>query len=132
MTTSIGSVTLDRDMVWVDEFTYRGRDGSKTETIGGGAYVQSFPRLESGREITLESRNGQGAQTKATVAALKALESTGGEFALAISHNALTLAKTVRFRADVSSAVEFQMRAEMDGLQVSTAWYDGVIYLEVV
>lgn len=134
MTTTIDTIVLDRDMVWTDEFAWTAVRSEATPTIGGGDHVQSYTIPESGRPITLESRNKQGAQRKATVAALKALsEIPGGEYSLSISHNGISFSRTVRFRNEIDGgAVQFSMRNECDGLARDTAWYDGIIYLSVV
>jgi len=133
MSTSIGAVNLDYDMVWTDEFDWNPRYTTVTPTCAGGVYVQEFPRSERGaRNITLETANGQGFQKKATVQSLKTLEQTGGTVALTISHNSETLTRTVRFRSEVDGgAVQFSMPAPMDGLQVGTHLYSGKIYLQV-
>jgi len=133
MSTIIGGVTLDRDMVWIDEYLWKRRRGSFTPTIGGGGIAQDFAASESGRPITLESVNGQGSQTKATVDALAALEAVpGATYTLSIVHNSETLTKTVMFRpGEDEGAVQFSQKTPMDGLQKSSHWYAGRILLTV-
>lgn len=133
MTTTLGGVTLDRDMVWTDEHLWSQRRGGYTPTIGGGGIIQDFSASESGRPITLESVNGQGSQRKDTVEALKALEAVpGATYTLTISHNSLTLTKTVLFRpGEEEGAVQFTQRSPCDGLQRDDHWYSGRLLLIV-
>ena len=51
MTTTIGSVTLDRDMIFDDEFNYSIVDASATRTLGGGLIVQEFQGTEKAEEL---------------------------------------------------------------------------------
>jgi hypothetical protein len=133
MTTTIGGVTLDRDMVWTDEYMWSKRRGGYTPTIGGGGIVQDFAASESGRPITLESAGGQGSQKKSTVEALIELEAVpGATYTLSIVHNGLTMSKTVLFRpGEEDGAVQFTQRTPCDGLQGDDHWYNGRVLLIV-
>lgn len=133
MTTTLGGVELDRDMVWTDEYLWAQRRGGYTPTIGGGGIVQDFAAIESGRPITLESAGGQGSQRKDTVEALKALEAVpGATYTLAIEHNGLALTKQVIFKpGEEDGAVQFGQRVPCDGLQGDDHWYSGKVLLIV-
>lgn len=134
MTTTIGSVTLDYDMVWVDEYEHHTVEASVTPTIGGGQVVQEFSVAESGRPITLQSTDTVGPQTKATVDALKALaEVANATYALTISNGGESVSKTVRFRNEEDGGpVQFSHVVETNALGKSTYWYLGKIMLAVV
>jgi len=98
MTTTIGSVTLDRDMIFEDEFNYSIVDASTVRTLGGGLIVQEFQGTEKGRRITLVSTDSQGLQKKSTVAALRALSDvSNATYQLSIASNSKTFSRTVRF-----------------------------------
>ena len=133
MTTSIGSVTLDRDMVWDDEFDYPTVNASAEETVGGGLIYQEFERTEVGRFITLVSDDSLGLQTRSTVAALRALaESPGSTYTLTINSNGQTVTKTVRFRHEDGDPVVFKPFMPRQGLHSDTIYYHGTIKMMVV
>jgi hypothetical protein len=134
MTTTLGGVTFDNDMVWIDEYLYKKVDATHTPTIGGGVNVQEYQKTEIGRYITLETVDGQGYQTKSTVDSIKALADDAAEtYTLSIVHNSLSISKTVVFRNDIDGGpVQMEMQAPMDGLQQSGYWYGGVISLMVI
>jgi len=67
MSTVIGSVTLDQDMVFADLIGRSKVNASVTPTLGGGAVIQEFERIDVGRLITLITRDGMGYQQKSTV-----------------------------------------------------------------
>ena len=132
MSTTIGSVVLDSDMIWNDEFHNTDIIAEATATIGGGVHIQEFTKPEKGRHITLQSTDGQGYQKKSTVEALRAIAaSVGATYAFRITHNGLTFSATVRFRNEASEegAVVFDMAHVCDGLQSDNFWYSGTIYL---
>lgn len=140
MTTAIGTVTLSNDMVWEDEYAWTPVIAEAKQTVGGGiAYQEILRTSERGRNITLATENGQGFQRKTVVDALKAIAnvvpaSDGPKtYTLTITHNSLTMSKTIRFRNDIGEegAVQFEQANMMDGLQKSTHWYKGKIYLQV-
>ena len=62
MSTTVGSVTLDEDMAWTDEYKHPLVSASVEPTLGGGVYIQEFVRYEVGRPITLESTENFGFQ----------------------------------------------------------------------
>jgi hypothetical protein len=134
MTTTIGTVTLDKDMVLEDEYSYSRVFAEVTPTLGGGVVVQESEALEAGRTITLVSTDTQGLQLKSTVDALKALSNTAGStFTLTISSNGETFTKTVRFRNEQDGgAVVFEPCQVRDGLHSDTVYYKGSIYLMVI
>jgi len=135
MSTTIGSVTLDRDMIFSDEFDYRMVNAEVTNTLGGGIVIQEFMGLEAGRSITLVSTESQGLQRKSTVNTLKDLADSGvgNTYTLTISSNSQTFTKTVRFRHEVEGGpVQFQPIQVRDGLHGSDIYYKGTIYLMVV
>ena len=135
MTTTIGTVTLDRDMIFEDQYSYSLVNASVEPTIGGGVVIQEFDALEKGREVTLVSTETQGLQLKSTVDDLKTLADSGANntYTLSIASNDETFTKTVRFRQEVSGgavqAVPVQVR---DGLHDDTVYYKVTLYLMVV
>jgi len=135
MSTVIGTVTLDRDMIFNDEYGYNMVMAEATPTLGGGIVVQEFMALEAGRPVTLASTETQGLQLKSTVDALKALSDSGAgnTYTLTISSNSQTFTKTVRFRNELDGgAVAFEPFQVRDGLQSTTMCYKGSIFLMVV
>lgn len=134
MSTVIGSVTLNEDMSWSDEFQRPLVNSSAEPTIGGGVYVQEFARTESGRPITLESTESGGLQKKSTLTALKALADVPlATYTLTISSNSQTVTKTVRFRNEMSEGpIDFAPVQARDGLHGDDVWYRGKISLMVV
>lgn len=133
MSTVIGTVTLDKDMVFSDEYDYSLINASVTDTIGGGVVVQEFDAVEKGRPVTLVSTETQGLQLKSTVDSLKALADSGANntYTLTIISNALTFTKTVRFRNELG-AVKAEPMQVRDGLHSDTIWYRVEIHLMVV
>ena len=135
MSTTIGTVTLDRDMVFENEYEYNMVNAEVTPTIGGGIVVQEFEKLESGRLVTLSSTESQGLQQKSTVDSLKALADSGAgnTYTLTISSNSESFTKTVRFRHEVEGGpVQFQPIQVRDGLHSDTVLYKGTVYLMVM
>jgi len=135
MSTVIGTVTLDRDMIFSDEYEYNMVNSEVAPTIGGGIVVQEFEGLEVGRFVTLVSTESQGLQLKSTVDGLKALADSGAgnTYTLTISSNSETFTKTVRFRHEVDGGpIQFQPMQVRDGLHDDTVYYKGVISLMVV
>lgn len=135
MTTTIGSVTLDRDMVFEDEYIYKLVSASVTPTLGGGQIVQEFSALEKGRLVTLISTETQGLQLKSTINDLMDLAAVvEATYTLSISSsNGESFSKTVRFRNDVDGgAVQFKPMQDRDGLHADTVYYKGTIYLMVM
>jgi hypothetical protein len=134
MTTIIGNVQLDHDMIWENEFNYTTVFASATKTLGGGLIVQEFPAGESGRSIILISSETQGLQKKSTVEALKALSNVpNATYPLIIQSNSKSVNKIVRFMNEESDgAVQFSPIQERDGLHSSDVLYKGRIYLMVI
>ena len=135
MSTIINSVQLDNDLVWTDEYEYNPLRSEIVETIGGGSVSGGeYARAsEKGRLITLESQDGQGYQRKSTLEILKSFAAVPDTtYLLSINHNGLSLDKTVRFRSEIDGgAIQFQARGNPNGLQKTTAWYSGTIYLMI-
>ena len=135
MSTVIGTVTLDRDMILSDEYEYNMVNSEVVDTIGGGIVVQEFMGLEKGRHITLVSTETQGLQLKSTVDNLKALADAGAgnTYTLTITSNNETFTKTVRFRHEIEGgpvqATPMQVR---DGLHSDDIFYRLTLYLMVV
>ena len=135
MSTTIGTVTLDRDMIFDDEYAYNLISSEVTPTLGGGIVVQEFVALEAGRPVTLVSTESQGLQLKSTVDDLKALSDSGAgnTYTLSIVSNGETFTKTVRFRNELDGgAVVFEPCQVRDGLHDNTVFYKGSIYLMVI
>ena len=134
MTTTIGSVTLDRDMIFENEYEYSKVFSSATRTLGGGLIVQEFQGVEKGRAIKLASTESQGLQKKSTVDALRALSDVSNStYTLTISSNSKTFTRTVRFVNEESGGpVQFQPFHVRDGLHSDTIWYKGSIFLMVM
>jgi hypothetical protein len=134
MTTTIGGIQLDRDMIFSNEYNYAMVRAEVTPTLGGGLVVQEFQATEKGRYINLVSTDSQGMQKKSTVDALKQLSHIAGQtFPLVISSNGKTFTKTVRFSNEVQGgAVQFSPFQDRQGLHSDDIWYKGTIYLMVV
>jgi hypothetical protein len=135
MSTVIGTVTLDRDMIFEDEYNYNMVSSEVAPTIGGGVVVQEFMAVEKGRPITLVSTETQGLQAKSTIDLLKTLANSGAgnTFTLTITSNSQTFTKTVRFRHEVDGGpVQFEPFQVRDVLHSSTVFYKGTIYLMVM
>jgi len=135
MSTIIGTVTLDKDMILENEYAYSMVNASVEETLGGGVVVQEFMGLEAGRSITLVSTETQGLQLKSTVEALKTLSDSGAgnTYTLTISSNSQTFTKTVRFRNELDGgAVVFEPMQVRDGLHSNDIYYKGSIFLMVI
>lgn len=134
MSTVIGSVTLDNDLVLVDEYAYNRISADVESTISGGIVLQEFSKLEKGRHITLESRDSLGWQQKSTVDALKALcDSTPYATHTLTITSGQTFTKTVRFRNEVDGgAVRAEPIAERPGYHETGVYYKVRVYLMVV
>ena len=90
MSTILGSVTLDHDLDWIDEFAGSPVAGTGDHTIEGGYVTQRFSLKQGsnkpGRPITLAGANDHGWQQRSTVLALEALaEEENGQFQLTIN-----------------------------------------------
>jgi len=132
--TVIGSVELDNDMVWTDELDWNPIISEIEDTIQAGRTkpLEIQRTNDIGRPVTLESLDGMGRQKKETVEALRALLSPEYKYYLTIAHNELTFESTVIFRNwESGGALSFRMYKQLDGLQTSSFYYDGVIRLEV-
>ena len=127
MSTQIGSVTLDNDVPFIDEYSFAGVNASVEPTLGGGVIVQEFERLEVGRPITLESTESMGWQRKSTVDALKALADSGvnNTYTLTIV-SGQTFTKTVRFRHEVDGGP-----VQADPLQARPGYHEASVYYKV-
>ena len=135
MSTVIGTVTLDKDMIFSDEFAYNMIHAEAESTLGGGIVVQEFMGVEAGRNVTLISTESQGLQLKSTVDALKALSDSGAgnTYTLTISSNSQTFTKTVRFRNELDGgAVAFEPMQVRGGLHSDTIYFKGSISLMVM
>ena len=135
MSTVIGSITHDKDMIFSDEYNYTLINAEVTPTLGGGIVVQEFDAIEAGRNVTLVSTESQGLQLKSTVDALKALSDSGAgnTYSLAISSNGETFTKTVRFRNELDGgAVVFEPCQVRDGIHSGGVYFKGSIFLMVI
>jgi len=134
MTTTIAGITLDRDMIFDNEYNYSMVRADVTPTLGGGIIVQEFQAYEKGRYINLVSSDSQGMQKKSTVDALKQASLIAGQtFPLEIVSNGKTFIRTVRFSNEVQGgAVQFSPFQDRQGLHSDDIWYKGTIYLMVV
>lgn len=133
MTTTIGSVTLDRDMVFKNEYQYKLVNGSVTPTIGGGVVVQEFPKLEKGRLIDLTSEDTIGVQRKSTIDALMVLAAVPqATYTFTMTTGARSITKTVRFRNEEEYPVDFEPYQHRGGVHADDIWYKGTIKLMVV
>ena len=134
MTTTIAGITLDRDMVFENEFNHSQVRAEVTPTLGGGVVVQEFQALERGRSISLVSTDSQGMQKKSTIQALKDLSNIANQtFPLTVSSNGKIFTKTVRFSNEIQGgAVQFSPFQDRQGLHSDDIWYKGMIHLMVV
>ena len=134
MTTKIGDIELDRDMIFENEFNHSQVRATVTPTLGGGVVVQEFQAFEKGRYVNLVSTDSQGMQKKSTVEALKNLSQIANQtYPLVISSNGKTFTKTVRFSNEVQGgAVQFSPFQDRQGLHSNDIYYKGTIYLMVI
>lgn len=134
MTTTIGSVTLDEDMVWTDQYKDNRISASVSETIGAGVVVQEFSKSLVGRKITLESIEGYGFQKQSTVDALVNLAKIPEtNYTLTIDYDGLSYTSSVRFRnEEENGAIQFEPIFVSEGLLPTTTYYQGKIFLETV
>ena len=135
MSTVIGTITLDNDLILDNEYEYSLINASVENTIGGGIVVQEFNKLEKGRNIVLRSTDSQGLQLKSTVDDLKELSDAGinNTYTLTISSNEQTFTKTVRFMTETSGgAVQAEPIEVRDGLHDDSIYYKVTIFLMVL
>ncbi len=135
MTTTIGAIELDQDMVWSDQFLYNPQNASVQDTLGGGRIVQNFVKMnETGRPVTLESLDQQGYQEQSTVELLKTLtEQPEAIYTLTIINNGMTVQKKVRLKNEIDGgAIQFTATQNLNGLRAPSAWYAGTISMEIV
>ena len=136
MSTTIGTVTLDQDMYFSDLLKRSKVNASVTPTLGGGAVVQEFSKLDVGRLITLTTKDGMGYQLKATLDSLQALaDSAGSTYTLTIvPYVGANYVKTVRFRNEIDGgAIQMEPASlALEGIPRDTVWYEGSIFLMVV
>ena len=135
MTTKIGDITLDRDMIFEDEFKTSLVRAEATPTLGGGMVIQEFQiPIEKGRLITLVSTESQGMQKRSTVQLLKDLSDIANcTYPLEIKSNGKTFTKTVRFANEVQGgAVQFEPFQVRQGFHSDSIYYKGSINLMVV
>ena len=79
---TLGGVSLNPDMVWVDEQEYSFVAQQVTRTLGGKLKIYS-QGLEKGRPISLEGQEDQGWLTRAQVESVRALsEIPGSQYTL--------------------------------------------------
>ncbi len=133
MSTVIGTCTLDRDLVFEDEYGYSLINASVEKTLGGGVSIQEFQAIEKGRPVTLVSTETQGLQSKSTVDDLKALaDVSGATYTLTISSNSQTFTRTIRFRTELGPPIEAQPFFQRDGLHSDNILYKVRLYLMVI
>jgi hypothetical protein len=124
----IGGVTLDKDLLWDDEFKFVPIVGKADRTIYGNMVVQSFA-LTGGQPMTLVGNETTGWQKRSTVQALIALSLVPG----AIYSVELPDARSfqVMFRSEESPAVEFQPITIVSA-PGSDFWYYGTVKLRII
>ena len=133
MSTVIGTCTLDRDLVFENEYDYSLINANVEKTLGGGVSIQEFQAIEKGRPITLVSTETQGLQTKSVVDELKALaDVSGATDTLTISSNSQTFTKTVRFRSELGIPLEAEPFHPRDGLHGDSILFRIKLYLMVI
>lgn len=124
----IGSVTLDKDMVWTDEFQFCAIAGTANYAIDGHLVVQTFP-APGGRPMTLAGDLERGWQKRDTVLALQALaEVVGATYEVELPSGSKY---NVEFRVDEPPAVSFQPIAAASDPDADF-WYYGTVNLRVV
>jgi len=134
MSTTIGSVTLDRDLVFINEYDYSLVESSTTKTIGGGIIVQEFEVSERGRKIILSSSETQGLQLKSTVDALMDMCNSGvyNTYTLTINSNGSTFSKTVRFIHEMDgSPIKAEPIMPREGFHSDSVFYKVELNLQV-
>ena len=126
-------LTLDSDMVWVDQLTWDPIQAEITVTSDLGRWVTEESLVsEVGRPITLESVDGMGYQTKSVATALKTLfEVINFRAYIETIDNSITVTKKIRCRHE-DGGIKFKPHIEIQGLLPSTFMYGGTAPFEVV
>ena len=132
--TIIGSISLDWEMRWIDQWTFQPVSGSSERTISGGIVAQAKTLPISGTPVTLQGDDGEGWQTQTTVTSLRALAAQlGVTFPVRLRGTAYTC----RWRHEIDGG-PVQMRylqpsAPLDTQTIPTsAHMIGTLYLEMV
>ena len=136
MSTTIGTVSLDQDMYFSDLLKRSKVTASVTPTLGGGAVIQEFSKLDIGRIITLSTKDGMGYQQKSTLDSLQSLADVPGAtytFTI-VPYTGSNYVKTVRFRNELDGgAIQMEVASlALEGVPRDTVWYEGSIFLMVV
>lgn len=125
----IGTVTLDNDLVWEDEFKFSQGVGTAENTIYGNLVVQTF-MVGGYKPLTLVGTQNAGWQSRATVIALQALANEYPEAAYVVEL-ADGRSVTAMFRNEEAPVLEF------DPIALATApdtnfWYYGTIKMRIL
>jgi len=127
-------VTLDNDMLWIDEFEYNPILIDESDTADYGIWHNEALRPdEVGRKITLESQDGLGFQKRSTVIALKMLDIVPNtKYKLKIIDEGSTIEKIVRFdHSGDEGGVSFRPASSIAGISPTEFWYTGRISMIV-
>lgn len=128
MATVVGSVTLDNDMLWTDQYAYSKLSVNVDRALSGREIIQ-IAEIPSGTPITLQSGSDYGWQSRAVVKALVALSQTYSTFNLQISGQTIA----VRFRHEEGTPVSFEpvslFQPQNDTVEY---WYSGSVLLATV
>lgn len=128
MIVSIGSVTLDNELVWVDEFDFAPVIASAERTVGGRLVIQERS-LQGARPITLQGDEDRGWQKRSTIEALKNMAGiTGATYTLIYG----TFTTIVRFRHEEGNPVQFAPVKDYLPDPGTDEWYYGKILLQEV
>jgi len=124
----IGGVTLDKDMIWENEFQFTPAAGTAERAIDGHMVVQSFKTV-GGQPMTLVGGESFGWQTRSTVIALQALANNpGATFTVTLPD---TRTFNVMFRVEEETVMLFQPIA-LASAPDANFWYYGTINLRIV
>jgi len=124
----IGDVTLDRDMLWSDEYQNTYAAGTADRTIYGNLVVQNY-RTYSGGPLTLEGTSTTGWQRRETVKALFALFNTNPAATVVIEMPDGTTVNG-QFRNEEPPVLSFQQVTPASAPD-NDFWYYGTIKMRV-
>jgi len=124
----IGGVTLDKDMIWSDEFQFTPTSGTAERAIDGHMIVQSFKTV-GGQPMTLVGSESFGWQKRSTVLALQALANTPETVLTITLPDARTF--SVMFRVEEEQVMFFQP-VTLASAPDANFWYYGTINLRIV
>jgi hypothetical protein len=128
MSITIGGISLDNDMAWLEEFDQAESAGVADRTIVGTMVIQSFP-IYGGRVFTLQGDANHGWQKRTTVQSLHDLARNNPTGIHVVSFRSVNYNMVFRHEDQpVVSFVPITYATAPDG----NFWYYGSIKLRMV